>query len=225
MHNIMSKHHFTFKEVFMFGWAKTVQHAWFAFLTFIIISIIISATVFNPILNLVTSLMVALSLVSISLMIVRNHVFTFADLFYPLLSPRRVLKFFAVFSLYILPVLFVSLATAVFVMGAASGSASVTIFGLILTLVLFVPSLFVTVRLKFFPYIVTEHEHSSIKDLIMMSFKLTEGHFWKIFGFLLLAAFGNMIGLLFFGVGLLVTVPTTIFASAHLYDRLKSHTA
>lgn len=221
----MSKHHFTFKEVFMFGWAKTLQHAWFTFLTFIIISIIISATVLNPLLNAVTALMVALSLVSISLMIVRNHAFTFADLFYPLLSPRRVLRFFALFSLFILPSLFVGLTTAIVVVGAASGSASVTIFGLILTLALFVPSLFITVRFKFFPYIVTEHEHSSVKDLIMMSYKLTEGYFWKIFGFLLLAACANIIGALFFGVGLLLTVPTTIFASAHLYDRLKSHTA
>ena len=201
------------------------RSAWFAFLTFIITSIIISATVLNPILNAVTVLMVVLSVASISLMIVRNHVFSFSDLFYPLLSPRRVLRFFALFSFYVLPMLLVALTTAILVMGSASGSASVTIFGLILTLIFFVPSIFVTVRFKFFPYIVAEHEHSSVKDLVMMSYKLTEGHFWQILGFLLIASFCNLIGALLFGVGLLVTVPTTVFASAHLYDRLKSHTA
>lgn len=209
----------------MFGWAKTMQHAWFTFLTIIIISIIISATVFNPILNGIVSLMAGLSITSISLMIVRNHAFSFGDLFYPLLSPRRVLRFFALFSFYVLPALLVGLTMAILVVGAASGSASVTIFGLVLTLMFLIPSLYVAVRFKFFAYIVTEHEHSSVRDLLMMTYKLTEGHFWQLFCFLLLAALFNLLGLLLFGVGLAVTIPTTVFASAHLYDRLKSHTA
>jgi hypothetical protein len=221
----MSKHHFTFKEVFMFGWTKTVQHAWFVFLTFIIISIIISGTVLNPILNALVTLMATLSIASVSLMIVRNHAFSFADLFNPLLSPRRVLKFFALASFYVLPMLLVALTTAVLVMGAASGSASVTIFGLVMSLFFFIPSVYITVRFNFFPYIVAEHEHSSVKDLIMMSYKLTEDHFWQILAFLVLGILLNIAGVLLFGVGVLATTPITVFACAHLYDRLKSHTA
>ncbi len=220
----MSKHHFTFKEVFLFGWNKTLQHAWFIFLTFIIGSIIISSTVLNPLLNVVVALMVGLSLASISLMIVRNHAFSFADLFYPLLSPRRVLKFFALVSLYVLPMLIVMLTGAILVVGAASGSASVTLFGLIMTFVFFVPSLYVAVRFKFFPFVVVEHEHSTIKDLVLMTYKLTGGYFWEILGFMVLACILNIIGLILLGVGLLVTVPVTFFAASHLYDRLKSHT-
>ncbi len=224
MYNIMSKHHFTFKEVFVFGWSKTRQHAWFIFLTFIIASIIISSTVLNPLINIIVTLMAVLSLASISLMIARNHAFSFADLFYPLLSPRRVLKFFALISLYILPMLIVALTGAILVVGAASGSASVTLFGLIMTLLFFVPSLYVAVRFKFFPFIVVEHEHSTIKDLVLMTYKLTDANFWPVLGFMLLACGLNMVGFIFLGVGLLVTIPITFFAAAHLYDRLKSHT-
>jgi hypothetical protein len=198
----MSKHHFTFKEVFMFGWNKTKQHAWFLFLTFIISSIIISSTVLNPLLNAVVALMACLSLASISLMIVRNHAFSFADLFYPLLSPRRVLKFFALASLYVLPMLIVMLTGAILVVGAASGSASVTLFGLIMTAVFFVPSLYVAVRFKFFPFIVVEHEYSTVKDLVLMTYKLSGGYFWEILGFIALACILNCIGFLLLGIGL-----------------------
>lgn len=219
----MSKHHFSFKEVFLYGWSKTLQHAWFIFLSFIIISIIISATFLNPILNMLVAMMLGLSLASISLMISRNHAFTFGDLFYPLLSPRRVLKFFALFGLYVLPMLLVSLAVAIVLVGTASGVASVTSFGLVLTFLFFVPSFYACVRFKFFPYIVAEHEHSSVKDLVLMSYKLTENNFGSVLLFMVFAILLNLAGLLAFGVGLFVTIPTTLFASAHLYDKFKNH--
>ncbi len=221
----MTKHHFSIKEVFTFGYNKLVQHAWFVFLTGIISSIIVSATIPNPLLVFIVGTMVGLSLVSISLMIVRNHSFSFSDLTTPLLSYKRVLKFFALTSFYMLPVLFLSLTGAIIVFGAANGSTSVTIFGLILTMIFFVISVFITVRLKFFPYIVIEHEYSSVKDLILMSYKLTQNNFWKLLLFILAAAVLNTLGALFFLVGLVVTVPITAFASAHLYDKFKSHSA
>lgn len=220
----MSKYHFTFKELFMFGWTKTTQHAWFIFLTFIIISIIASATVFNPFLSTLVVGMAALSLTSISLMIARNHTFSFSDLLYPLLSPRRVIKFFTLSLFYVLPVLLLTLTTIILVIGSARGSVSVTVFGLIFSLIFFAISLYVTVRFNFFPYVAVEHEHSPVKDLINMSYKLTENNFGPVFGFLFLAVCLNLVGLLFFGLGLLITVPVTVFASAHLYDKLKSHT-
>ncbi len=216
----------------MFGWNKTVQHAWFSFLTFIIISIIFNATVFNPltwilptsqVFDTIIALMVGLSLVSISLMIARNHAFTFSDLVNPLLSPRRVLKFFALASLYTFPIFLLTFSFLIIIVGAASFSASVTLFGLILTLGLFFPTLYIAVRFKFFPFIVAEHEHSSVKDLIAMSYKATEGSFWQVLAFMVLVAALNLVGFLFFGVGLLLTVPTTLFAAAHLYDKFKNH--
>jgi hypothetical protein len=233
----MSKHHFKFKEVFMFGWSKTCQHAWFIFLTFLIIGIISKAVTPNlpggPSMGgflalsfgVVVTLMMVLSVYSISLMIARNHHFTFADLINPLLSQRRVLKFFALIGLLLLPVLLLSFSAAVLTIGARQGSPSVAIFGMILSVATLIPTIFISVRFKFFPFVVVEHEHSTMKDLIQMSYKLTEGYFWPIFGFLCLAGLLNIAGLIFFRIGLLATLPTTIFAFAHLYDKLKNHEA
>lgn len=237
----MSKHHFKFKEVFMFGWSKTCQHAWFIFLTCLIIGIITCATATNLILIILTAptlggflaltfgvilmLMTVLSIASISLMIARNHHFTFVDLLNPLLSQRRVLKFFALIGLYIFPILLLAFATAMLVVGARQGSSSVTIFGMIFTLICLIPSIFIAVRFKFFPFVVIEHEHSTVKELLRMSYKLTENNFWQVLAFLCLAAALNIVGALLFRVGLLVTIPTTFFAMAHLYDKLKNHEA
>lgn len=206
----MTRHHFSLKESFTFGWLKTKQHYWFIALTFILYALILSSASRIPLLNTVTALMVGLSVVSITLHIVRNHSFTFADLFVPLLSPKRVLKFLALSVLYIIPVAF--LTVVLFAPGLARWGA----------LFVVVPSVYLMIRFKFFPYVVLEHEDASIKELILMSLKLTKGHFWAIFLFLFSVALFNTIGALTV-VGLLVTIPVSIFASAHVYDKLKEH--
>jgi uncharacterized membrane protein len=221
----MTKHHFTFQEVFMFGWNKTKQHAWFIFLTFIIISTIISAAGRTPFLNLIVSLMAGLSLASISLMIVRNRSFSFADIFNPLLSYKRVLKFFALAAFFALPMILVGFTGAILVLGAANGSASVATFGIILTIILLVPSIFFAVRFKFFPFVVIEHENASVTDLVLMSYRLTENNFWSLLGYILIAIGFNMVGAMLIGFGLIFTIPVTILATAYLYDRFKNHSA
>lgn len=195
----MTKQHFSFQEVFKFGWSKTKQHAWFIALTFIIIGIIMSAVKFVPLLNTVVALMVGLSVISISLLISRDQSFTFGDLFTPVLSPVRVLKFAGATILYVI---------------------AVTIG----TILLIIPGVYIATRFTFFPYIILENENATVDSLIKMSYKLTHNHFWPVFFFIVLAALLNFAGALLLGVGLLVTIPVTIFASAYMYNRLKAHT-
>lgn len=183
----------------MFGWAKTKQHAWFTALTFIIAGTIMSAVKFTPFLSCIVGIMVGLSLVSISLIISRDHHFTFSDLFTPLLSAKRVLKF--------------ALLTLIYVASVMIG-----------TVLLIVPGIYIAVRFKFFPFIAVEHENASIEDLIKMTEKVTRGHFWPVLAFLLLATLLNILGALLLVVGLFVTVPVTLFATAHVYNKLKDHT-
>lgn len=219
----MTKHHFSFREVFGFGWTKTKQHIWFIVLTFIIISTIISAIDHTPILNVIVPMMVGLSLVSISILISRDHHFTFADLFNPVLSQKRVLKFLALTALYLVPIFATFVAIAIVVFGAMSIDAAVTLFGIVLSLLLIVPSIYITVRFKFFPFVVIEHENASFDELVRMTFKLTNNHFWPVFWFLVLASILNFIGFILFFVGLLVTIPVTLFATAHMYNKLKAN--
>ncbi len=195
----MTKQHFSFKEVFMFGWDKTKQHAWFVFLTFIIAFIVTSSVQFIPVVNALVALMAGLSLVSISILIAKDQHFTFHDLYAPLLSAKRVLKFIA--------------ATIIYAVAVSIGF-----------ILLIIPGVYIATRFKFFPYVVIENEDLSMADLIKKTYKLSHNHFWVIFAFLVMATILNFIGALLLMVGLIVTVPVTLFASAYMYNRLKEHT-
>lgn len=203
----------------MFGWAKTKQHAWFLFLTALISSIIMGSVKHVPVFDGLVGLMVALSLSSISLAIVRDHHFTFADLFTPLLSPKRVVKFF-VLGIACIAICIVAASpfiTAVLMQNPVAAGMSA---------LLLIPLTYFVVRFKFFPFVVIEHENASIKELIKLSFKVTSGSFVSVFVFLILGAILNILGAMVFGVGLFVTVPVTFLAMAHFYDKLKErHTA
>jgi uncharacterized membrane protein len=197
----MTKQHFTFKEVFKFGWLKTKQHAWFIALTAMIVFIVMGSVHHVPVLELLIALFIGLSIVSISLTIARDQSFSFSDLYKPLLSPYLVLKFLAL--------------TAIYAIAVAIG------------LLLFIlPGLYLAVRFKMFPYVLIENEHATLKELIKMTNKLTQSAFWKVLGFLILVSIFNILGALVFLVGLVVTVPVSIFATAHMYEKLKNrHTA
>lgn len=224
--------HFSYKQVFMFGWEKTKQHAWFVFLTAIIINLAVRSSeyhhIYNPmegrvahvpsVFSFIVMLMATLSITSVSMLISRGHGFSFQDLFNPLLSSKRVIKFLIVAVAYVVPVV---IGVTAFVVGIASRNPSYAGLGALLL----IPAVYYSVRLKFFPFIVLEHENASVKELLKLSYKLTQGKFLSVFIFLILAGVLNFFGALLLGVGLLATVPVTIFAMAHLYDVLKNHTA
>ena len=235
----MTKHHFSIQEGLCFGWAKAKQHAWFIVLTFIISSIIMGAVRGTPFLGFVVGVMTILSIASVSLSIVRGHHFSFSDLFTPVLSCNKVLKFFALTVLFSFPFLAVLLSRQIFMMGNQLNSASVASLGMALMFVFFVVAVYVGVRFKFFPFIVIEHENASLHELLRMCLKLTAGNFWRIFLFLL--SFGLLnaavivvcnillflrlpnIASIFFLVGIVGTVSVTVFATARVYNELKNH--
>lgn len=207
----MSRHKFSFKDAFVFGWNKTRQHYWFCFLTFLLVTLIINSVDHVPLLRTVVTLMVALSVVSVSLLIVRDHHFTFENLFTPLLSPKKVAKFVLISVIYAIPVIL----AAVFLFFVPAK---------FLGLLVIIPSIYLAVRFKFFPYVVVENEDATLRSIIETSLKLTKGHFWMVLGLLVLIGLLNVLGLAFFVVGLAVTIPVSIFATAYVYTRLKDHT-
>lgn len=216
----MTKQHFSYKEIFSFGWAKTKQHAWFIVLTEIIIGIIMSAVGDMRGANLlctVVTLMTVLSVASVSLLIARDHHFSFSDLVSPLLSPKKVLRFFAITAIIAVPLIILGTA---FVLGVYMHNPVVTVLGIIL----FFPLVYFSVCFKVYPYVVLEHENTPVIKLMTMTYNLTAPHFFQMLGFLVLATLLNILGALFV-VGLLLTIPMTMFAMAHVYDKLKEHTA
>ena len=141
----------------------------------------------------------------------------------PILSQKRVLKFIALTILYAFLIVVCLAPFSIVITAAYMGNKSIAIFGLLLSVLTLIPGIYLSVRLKFFPFIVVEHENASIPDLIKMSYKLTSRHFLPIFLFIIAACVLNIIAILFFFVGVFLTFPVTVFASAHMYNKLKDH--
>lgn len=90
------------------------------------------------------------------------------------------------------------------------------IFG---TMIFILPGIYFGVRLMFFGYLVVDKELSAT-EAISESYAMTNGYFWPLFGFLVMVVLINIIGLLFFVVGVLVTLPITSVATAYIYREL-----
>ncbi len=91
-----------------------------------------------------------------------------------------------------------------------------TMIGLVLLLV---PGIILSLGLVFAKYLVVDYKMSPI-DAIKKSWEITDGYKWNllILGFLTLLV--NIAGFLALLVGLLITVPVTMFAWAHAYNIL-----
>lgn len=225
----MTKQHFNFEEIFSFAWSKTKQHAWFLVCSAMIYAVILSAVRLVPVLEQVMALLVALSLLSMSLIIVRNESFSFADLFNKLKSPRLVINFLALTVLYVGAV---SLFVLPFI-ATASLTAGTLIFGgdittrlwivLGTTVAMLVPGIYISVRFKMYPYVLLENEHFNIIQVIKHTYKITCCAFWQLFFLLVILAVLNTLGALAFLVGLALTVPVSVFALAHAYRKLEGH--
>lgn len=83
------------------------------------------------------------------------------------------------------------------------------------------PGLYLATRFCFFGYYIVE-EHLDPLDALRRSSKLTEGVRMDLFLFGVLIAGFNLLGLLCLGVGLLVTVPVSRLAIAHIFRHLQA---
>lgn len=79
------------------------------------------------------------------------------------------------------------------------------------------------IRLQFFSYFIIQYEAGPI-DALKSSREITKDAKWDLFTFKLLLGMINMTGALALGVGLLVTIPTTLLANASVYKQLRDNT-
>ena len=81
---------------------------------------------------------------------------------------------------------------------------------------LIVPGIIVALMFMFTTFLVIERELGPI-EAMKESHRITRGHKWNLLGLLLMLFLVNLLGVLAFVVGLLVTVPVTVLAFAHAY--------
>jgi uncharacterized membrane protein len=92
----------------------------------------------------------------------------------------------------------------------------VVAFGLVL---LIVPGIILAIKYVFYDYLIIDKELGPLEALRESS-RITGGVKWQLFIFMLLVFLINFAGILFFGVGLLLTIPATTIATAYVYRRL-----
>jgi uncharacterized membrane protein len=81
---------------------------------------------------------------------------------------------------------------------------------------LIVPGIIFGLMFMFATFIVIERELGPI-DALSESHRLTRGHKWQLFGFVLLLLLVNLLGLLALVVGLLVSIPVSTLAFVQAY--------
>lgn len=84
---------------------------------------------------------------------------------------------------------------------------------------LIVPGIIFAVRFSFAPIIVIDTKSGPIQAL-KESFAITKGSFFKLLLFWITMIFVNFLGIVFFGIGLLISIPITTFAFIYVYREL-----
>lgn len=86
-----------------------------------------------------------------------------------------------------------------------------------------IPGVYWALKFQFFGYFVVEHGRDPV-EAMRMSSRITHAVKWKLFGFGLVLALINMVGVICLFIGLLVTIPVTLLAYSFVYRRLLEQT-
>ncbi len=92
----------------------------------------------------------------------------------------------------------------------------IVVFGIILFII---PGIIYSIRLEFVPYLIIDKRMGPFEAL-NKSWEMTRGNTWNLFLFAILLLLINLLGLLVFLVGLFITVPLTMVATAYVYRKL-----
>jgi uncharacterized membrane protein len=87
------------------------------------------------------------------------------------------------------------------------------------TLLLIIPGIFIAIRFQFFPYFILEENVSSFTAL-QKSYYLSQNLTFELFLFGVVVIALNIAGILFFGIGVILTYPLTTMATATIYKSL-----
>ncbi len=86
-------------------------------------------------------------------------------------------------------------------------------------LLFIIPGIILVIMLQFFLYIIVDKDFDSI-EAIKESRRITSGYKWDLLLLYIVLAVLNLLGILCFGIGLLVTVPVSSLAYIYVYKKL-----
>ena len=186
---------FSKKELLHAGWVKTKEHFWFLFGMLVLVLLVTGASNNYTLIAIIVAVFASISVITASLTIVDGGIPSFKGLF----------------SKYSNYKIFLNYIIASIAMGAA------VLVGLILFVI---PGIYLAIRLQFYKFLIVDKGDISPINALKESWKMTEGHTWNLFLFLVLVALLNIVGAILLGIGLFVTIPITLLSYAMLYRKL-----
>lgn len=96
-------------------------------------------------------------------------------------------------------------------------SGAITLIGFIL---LIIPGIYLMLRFALVKFLIIDKKSLGIMDALHESSNLTIGIKWELLGLLLVILLINILGVIPAGLGLLVTIPISMIALAHVYVAL-----
>lgn len=235
----MIKHNFSITDIFVSAWESTKKNAWFLFIVTIAAGAIMGATSRIPVISQLIGFVISISVTTVSLMIVHDKTPDYEDLLKSFKNYKIVWHYFLASILYIItifiPILIGVMGGVDIILGylpkllSFIPIVSILIFTipsiylavhLIFVFIFAFPGIYLAVRLQFYKFLVIEDENLGPVDALKKSMKMTDGHFWKLLGFMFSLIILNILGVLLFKVGLLITIPVSMIASTYLYKKL-----
>ena len=194
---------FSIEEAMKFGWRKTREHSGLLFqglLTLFAIQVahsmverVLEGTLLGSLATLalfIVSVFVGIGFTQIGLKIAKGQRADYSDIIPP----------FELVIRYVFAAVLVGL---------------IVIAGLILFII---PGIYFALRFSMVRFSILEG--ADVIDSLGESSKLTKGVKWKLLGFFLVFGLLNIVGALLLLIGLIVTIPMTLIAYAHVYKHL-----
>lgn len=86
-------------------------------------------------------------------------------------------------------------------------------------LLFIIPGVIWSLKFSQYKYLIVDKKMGPVEALKESS-KLTKGAKWELLGFFIITFLVNVLGIIFFVVGILITAPITMLATAHVYQQL-----
>ncbi|MFH1063193.1 MAG: hypothetical protein V1747_09985 [Candidatus Omnitrophota bacterium] len=202
----MAKNGFSAGEALQFGWQATKNKFWFfsaMFLVIFIFALVLSVAMnalksssaagymLISLFTTIFNIFVSIGIITITLAVCDDKPIDVFDFFS---NTHLILKYFAASIIY----------------------GIIVFLGCIFFII---PGIILAIRLQFFTYLLVDQQLGPIQAL-KKSAELTKSCTFSLFSFGILIMLINFFGVLCFGFGLFVSMPTTLIALAYVYKKL-----
>lgn len=229
------EHHLSIEESIRFGWAKTRAHSALIFQALLtlfgvqiaeqIVQRVLAGTIEGALATaalFMLSVVLGIGFTLITLRIAEGKQVTYTDL----LPPMGIWLPYLGANILAAIVTVVPLIIAILgclVAFAVLPATSVMVVVSVIAATGFVAAMYFALRYALVRFAVLD-DADMVKSL-RTSARLTEGRKWWLVGFSVTVGLLNILGAALFLVGLLITIPVTLFAFAHVYVKLHTHQA